>query len=263
MQADLALLQGGQSVRRVRALERRAARAKRLGWAAAIVVMVALAAAVLANWRAGVEFESRAKEAALRQQAEQAKEQAQQSLVRAEFAEREARQQLNAALFEQARALVASREIGHRTRALDAIRRIAGTTNAAELRRVAFAALSQPDLRLVREMAMKRGTYQPVPDPRLERAALCDGNGPVTLCSLMDGRTLASLRGNVSKGAFFAAWSPDGRYLGVKRNADGAGREAELELWDLSQTQRLVIARGPMAYESFTFHPREPLLMPV
>ncbi|HKX61149.1 MAG TPA: serine/threonine-protein kinase, partial [Verrucomicrobiae bacterium] len=129
MQADLALLQSGQSVRRLRALEERVSRWRRIGAVAAILVGLAVATALVANWRARLAAESQAKEAKLLRQATN-------SLMRAESAERESRQQLSAALFEQARALVLSRELGHRTRALDAIRRAGGTTNAAELRRV-------------------------------------------------------------------------------------------------------------------------------
>lgn len=51
VQADLALLQSGQSVRRLRALERRARVWRRLGWGAGITVAVAVATSVFANWR--------------------------------------------------------------------------------------------------------------------------------------------------------------------------------------------------------------------
>src|SRR6185503_2511173 len=47
MQADLALLQSGQSVRRVRALERRFSWARRIGWAASLMVAAAMTAVLL------------------------------------------------------------------------------------------------------------------------------------------------------------------------------------------------------------------------
>jgi WD40 repeat protein len=259
MQADLALLQSGQSVRRVRALERRAARAKRFGWAAALVVVLAVATALMANWRARVESANREKEQQLR--------------ARAEAAENEARRQLNAALLEQARALVVSREMGHRTRALDAVRRVVGTTNAAELRGVVFAALSQPDLRLRRELTPSRSMANMVPDPQLERVAVCTGDPSVPLCSLADGRVLATLKSRTNLPAYTARWSQDGRYVGIKRNADPGGRLGELEVWELEPQSlarpsgdsnaaiRRVLGPTPMAYQSYTFHSREPLIM--
>jgi serine/threonine protein kinase len=105
MQADLAVLQSGRSVRHVRALERRVRRWRRIGGAAAISVALAVATSLAANWRARVAAEDRAKEAQLR-------EAAQKSLARAESAERESRQQLYTALLEQARATVRSGELG-------------------------------------------------------------------------------------------------------------------------------------------------------
>jgi len=49
---------------------------------------------------------------------------------------------------------------GHRTKALQAIRRAAGATNVTELRRVAFAALSLPELYLERELPFPRKMYR-------------------------------------------------------------------------------------------------------
>jgi len=96
MQADLALLQSGQSVRHVRALERRYTRLRRIGILGTTLLVCALVSVVFVNYRAKLAEESRAKEARLR-------EQAQQSLSRAESAEEESRQQLYAALLEQGR----------------------------------------------------------------------------------------------------------------------------------------------------------------
>ena len=261
MQADLALLQSGQSIRRVRAVERRAEFVRRFGWAVAAVLTLAIGAALIFNWRAEMESASRAKEFALRQQAESAHEQAQRSLVRAEAAEREARQQLNTALFEQARALVASREVGHRTRALDALRRVAGTINDVERRRVAFAALSQPDFLLVSELRVPSIRFLMVPNPTLTQAAICNGHQPVVIRSLANGETSMVLPGNTNFSTYFAAWSPDGRHLAVKRNKGSAGREGLVEVWDVATSPRLLLDRLPVAYESFSFHPKQPWLM--
>jgi hypothetical protein len=145
MQADLALLQSGQSLRRVRALEYRYARLRVAGVIGAIVLACALVSTFFAGYRARVAAESRAKEARLR-------EQAQSSLARAESAEREALQQLYTALLGEARTTVRSGELGHRVRALEALRRAAAISNRVELRREVFAAMALPDLRFEREL---------------------------------------------------------------------------------------------------------------
>ena len=119
LQADLALLQSGQSVRHVRALWSAGTPACELcGIVGTTLLVLALVVAFFANYRARLAGESRAREAALRQQA-------QQSQAQAESAEQEARRQLQAMLYETARALVLSKELGHRARALEAIRQAA------------------------------------------------------------------------------------------------------------------------------------------
>src|SRR2546426_1360493 len=143
MQADLALLQSGQSVRHVHALERRYARLRWSGIVGTAVLVCALVLAFFANYRARLAAESRAKEASLR-------EQAQHSQARAEAAERQERQQLYTALLEQGRATVRSGELGQRVNALDAVQRASGISNSAALRGVALAALALPDLRFER-----------------------------------------------------------------------------------------------------------------
>jgi serine/threonine protein kinase len=74
MQADLALLQSGQSVRHLRALERRAARTQRFACASLIIVTVAVATAVIANWRAGIAERMRQRESVLLHEARDARE---------------------------------------------------------------------------------------------------------------------------------------------------------------------------------------------
>ena len=172
MQADLALLQSGESVRHTRALRRRYARLRMTGLVGTPLLVIALGAALFAGYRARLAAQSRVKEAQIRQQAQQAQ-------AHAETAEHEARRQLQAALYEEARALVMSKELGHRERAIESIRRAAGSTNAAELRRVAFAALGLPDLRLDREIILPRTLQLAQLDPGFERIALAGPAGTV------------------------------------------------------------------------------------
>ena len=216
--------------------------------------MTAITALLFANYRARRAAESHAEEAALREQAEK-------SLARAESAEREARRQLNAALYEQARALVLSKDLGHRGGALDAIRRAAGATNVAELRRVAFAALGLPDLGLEREIVLPPQLTLCQLDPKFERIVLCRGSEAATVCSIPDLQVLATLPASTNKEAYDARWSSDGRFLGLKRQYDDENSRSDLEVWNVGPTQLLAAVHRDIAYNSFTFHPQRPLLM--
>jgi WD40 repeat protein len=261
MHADLALLQSGQSIRHVRMLERRAARTQRFTWAAIIIVTVAVATALVANWRARVAEKMRQRESALLHEAWDAREKESDARARAESAERDARRQLNASLFEQARALVLSKELGHRARSLEALRRAGGATNRAELRRVAFAALALPDLRLEREISTDPELTLFKPDPRFERVALARGPGPVTICSLPNLEVLATLPASTNRDAYVGLWSADGRFLAVKRQHDVVGIRADWEVWNVGCTQRVITAGPDVGHNSVTFHPRRPLIM--
>jgi WD40 repeat protein len=253
MHADLALLQSGQSVRRVRALERRAARAKRFGWVALLVVTVAVAASVVANWRARVESEGRAKEANLR-------EEAQQSLARAEIAEREGRERLYDALLAEARATVQSSDAGRRFRTLEAVRQAATIRNTPELRREAFAALALPDLRVERDINLGRGANSVGLDDGFTRYAFGRGRGAVEVYSLSNQQLIAVLPAGTNLTAQLPRFSPDGRYLAFKRDRAG-GSDSDLEVWDLAATQRVIFAPGAVAREAFSFHPHAPRLL--
>lgn len=253
MHADLALLQSGQSVRRVRALERRAARARRFGWVALLVVTIAVAASLAANWRARVESERRAKEANLR-------EEAQQSLARAEIAERKGRERLYDALLAEARATVQSSDAGRRFRTLEAVRQAATIRNTPELRREAFAALALPDLRVERDINLGRGANSVGLDEGFTRYAFGRGRGAVEVYSLSNQQLIAVLPASTNLTAQLPRFSPDGRYLAFKRDRSG-GSDSDLEVWDLVATQRVIFAPGAVAREAFSFHPHAPRLL--
>jgi len=260
MQADLALLQSGQSVRHLRALERRAARTQRFAWAGLIIVTVAVATALIANWRARTAERMRQRESVFLQEARYARQKETTARARAEGAEREARQQLNLALFEEARALVLSRELGHRTRALNALRRAKGT-NTAELRGVAFAALGLADFRQDGEIHFDPASTMMQADPSFTRIATSKGGGPVIIRSLPDFEPLTTLPASTNLEAYVGMWSADGRFLAVKRQYDGPGIRCNWEVWNVGQTQRVIMAGPNAARNSATFHPRRPLFM--
>jgi WD40 repeat protein len=254
MQADLALLQSGESLRHTRALHRRYARLRMTGMVGTALLVLTLGAALFANYRARLETANREKEALLRQRA-------QEEQGHAETAEREARRQLQAALYEEARALVLSRELGHRTRALEAIRQATGSTNLAEFRRVAFAALGLPDLRLESALPLRVDFTFLLLDPTFQRMALGDGNRPVTIRSIPGLQVLASLPPTSDRDAYGSLWSPDGRFLAVPRRYDEINSRADLEVWNVAQTQLLFTASEDIPYGAFSFHPHRPLLM--
>jgi WD40 repeat protein len=253
MQADLALLQSGQSLRRVRALERRYARLKTVGVVGTALLAAAVIAAVFANYRARLAAESRSREASLRLQA-------QQSLSRAEAAEREARHQLYNALLEQARATVRSGELGQRERALEAIRRAAAISNTAELRGAAMAALALPDLRLERDLPNTDWSTLIQLDPAFERIALCRRDGPVEIRAVSNGRLLFELPASSKLSAFLGWWSADGRFLAVKRDRIGSGARADLEVWNVKERRRVLLLHD-VEYGVASFHPRWPRML--
>jgi WD40 repeat protein len=251
MQADLAVLQSGQSVRRVRALERRYARLRVSGIAGTTLLICALLAAFLAHYRERVAAESRAREAALRERVEE-------SLARASAAERQARQQLYTALLEQAKATVHSGELGQRVHALDAIRRAAAISNTAELRGAAIAALALPDLRLERQLP---GIDWPARfDPKFERIALNRQSGPVEIRAVADDRLLATLPPASPLAVRDVNWSEDGRFLAVTRAEPFVDYHLNLEVWDTASSGR-VLSLADLEFGESGFHPRLPRII--
>jgi WD40 repeat protein len=253
LQADLALLQSGQSLRRVCALEQRHARLRFSGVVAAILLLCAVVAVFLANYRARLAAESRAKETRLR-------EQAQSSLVRAENAERETQQHLYTALLEQARATGLTGELGHRVRALDALRRAGAISNTATLRGVAMSALALPDLSFIRELPVAPDLTLAQLDPAFDRIALCRGSGPVEIRSVRDHQLLATLPASTNLMSFVAKWSGDGRFLAVKRDHPPSAARADWEIWDVGRVKRILLLRDNLG-GAFSFHPHLPRII--
>jgi WD40 repeat protein len=254
MQADLALLQSGQSIRHIRALAQRYARLRAAGFVGSALLGCAAIVMLVANYRAQLAAASGLRETALRQRAQEA-------LALAQTAEAQVRHQLNAALFDEARALVLSKELGHRTRALEALRRVSGATNVADLRSVAFAALQLTDLRLMREVALPQDLTMAQLDARLERIALCRGTGAVTINLLPGLGVLQTLPATRSDLVFEARWASDGRFIAVKRQHDGGGARSEVEVWNLEPSPRLLRVEQEVAFTSMCFHPKRPILM--
>jgi WD40 repeat protein/predicted Ser/Thr protein kinase len=192
-----------------------------------------------------------------RQVAEAASKKQSALRVRAESAERQTQQQLFAALLEQARATVRAGELGHRVRALDALRRAAAISNSADLRREVLAALALPDLRFEREWSLGSELTLARMDPNFERLAICYGRGPVQVRSVSDDRLLATLPPSTNLMAHRALWSPDGRFLAVKRDYDFPGHRGDLEIWDVANQRRVLLLVRDMRWNAWSFHPRQ------
>jgi WD40 repeat protein len=251
MQADLALLQSGQSVRRVRALERRYALLRAGGMAGTILLIGALLTAFLARYKEHAAAQSRARETALRERVEE-------SLARASAAERQSRQQLYTALLEQAKATVHSGELGQRVRALDAIQRAGAISNTAELRGAAMAAMALPDLRL--ERPLPEITWPARFDPTFERLALSHQSGPVEIRAVADDHLLATLPPASPWAARDVNWSEDGRFLAVTRAEPLVDYHLNLEVWDTASFH-LALSLTDLEFGEPGFHPHWPRIM--
>lgn len=247
MEADVALLQSGQSVRRVRALERRYARLRLSGVVGTILLVCAIIAFFLANYRARLAAENRAKEMRLR-------EQIQVSLERAEKSDAESRRQLYAALREQGRATVRSLELGQRVNALEAVSRAAVISNSASLRGIALAALALPDLRVERRLPLPPDNTLVEFDPTFSRFACCRGVEPVEIRAGADQKLLRVLPASTNLPAYGAHWSDDGKFLAVRRDHPNVQR-GDWEIWEAGSGQRILLLQG-VSGVSFAFHPR-------
>jgi WD40 repeat protein len=178
----------------------------------------------------------------------------------ADNARRETQKQLYTALLEQARATVRSGELGQRVRTLDAVRRAAVITNSAELRCEVMAALALPDLRFERDLPTGPECTMVQLDPRFERLAICQGDGPVEIRSAVDGRRLATLPASTRGVCYLAKWSSDARFLAAKRQPAAAGEDASLEVWEVASGRRVPFPEDG-SYSQMAFHPRLPCLM--
>lgn len=253
LQTDLALLQSGQSLRRVRALQRRANRSRRLALAALLAVLAAVGSTMLGSYRVRVESEQRAREQAWREEAERARAQA-------ERAEQQVRAQLLVALVEQSRADVRSGELGQRVKTLDAVRRAASLTNSPELRQTALAALVLPDLRFEREIPLASDVTVAMMDPTFERLVVGRGTNAVEIRNAGDGRILTTLPASVQQSAQGVLWSPDARYVAITRSGQPPAWQAAVEVWDIAAA-RQVLRLPATRYGACSFHPHLPRLL--
>ena len=252
-QADLNLFLAGHSLRRARTVERHLARTRKFAMGASGFLVLAVGLVWLAK-----NEEHRAKERVL----EAAKHSLTETTLRrrAQAAEHATQQQLYTALLEQARATVLSGELGQRVRALDAIRRASAISNSTALRGVALAAYALPDLKFERELPYGSQFTLRLVDSSFERIAVCRGRGAVQIRSTSDDRLLATLPASTNLPAHYAEWSPDGRFLAVKRDWNSRGTRADKEVWSVADARLLLLLRD-VPFNAMSFHPRLPELL--
>jgi len=253
LQADLNLFLAGRSLRRARNIERHLVQLKRFAVAACALILVAAVSVWLAKRE---ERHAREKE----QQAEERARMEGALRERAELAEHRAQRQLYTALLEQARGNVRSGELGHRVRTLDALRRAGAISNTVELRREALAALALPDLRFEREWQGGTDVTAVHFDSGFKRMAVSRGAGAVEIRAVADFKLLTTLPPSRDGASFRTAWSAGGRYLAVRRDQDATGDLADLEVWDVAATNRVLLLRdAPRG--ALGFHPTLPRLV--
>jgi eukaryotic-like serine/threonine-protein kinase len=190
--------------------------------------------------------------------AEKARENESAQRHRAEAAEHEAQSQLYSALLEQARSTVLSDEMGHQKRALDALQRAASISNNSELRKEAIIALALPDLEVLGHLAFGDSNTLRSLDPSFERIALCRNAGPIEIRTVADQSLITVLPAATNLPVYDATqWSPDGKYLAVKRDHDGAGSIGDWEIWDVTRRQRLLWLHD-ISWNAFSFHHKDP-----
>ncbi len=246
MRADLALLRSGQSLRRVRALERRVKLARRSGLVATGVTLLAVAGVIFSGWRTRLAEQASARESALR--------------IRAEAAEHVSRERLHDAYLAEARLAVQSTAAGRRFHTLETMRRAGAIRTTPEVRQAVFSALSLPDLRIEQRIPLDQDVSGHAFNADFTRYALARGKGPVEVYSSVGSNLLFSLPPATNLNARMLLFSPDDRYLAFKRD-HGSGADAALEVWDLAATQRVFFAPHSVAYTAAAFHPFEPRLL--
>jgi serine/threonine protein kinase len=220
---DLNVVLAGRSIRRAYGIEHRARRATQVIGIAVLTALLALGAFWFqqtqrrrAEERAGRETELRG---------------------RAEAAEGRAREELRASLLNQALALTSSGEVDRRTRALAALKDAAKIRAGIDLRNAAIAALTAPELRIIREWSLPAtDVLASRPDRSLRRYMRWNSDHTVSVHSIEDDAELLRLPPVAAAFADYGVFSPDGSWLAVKYH------DRVLRVWSLSsRTQQLVI----------------------
>jgi WD40 repeat protein len=242
MQAELALLQSGKSVRRLRTIERRLARATRTGLVAGGLFAVAMTAYVFTHFQAHV--------------AQKNYERAEGQRLRAERAERNALEQLCSAYLAQARASRLNGRTGHRLESLRSISKAVAIASPGDhqlllqLRNEAIASLALIDVQPVSATTQLVTLSQWPPfDARLERFLEAGGDGELRICQATNHQRLFGLPGAVTGPILGTEFSPDGQYVQVVSQA------RQCKVWDLRRREVVLATPAEPAAWLWEFSP--------
>jgi WD40 repeat protein len=242
LRAELELLRGGKSVRRMRTLERRLFLLSRLGLAAAALLILTAAGYLFSMHETRV-----AKREAHR---------ADQLAARALQAEAAAREQLYDSLLAQAQARRRSNQPGRRFESLEAIRKAAEIHPSTALRSEAIACLALSDLRPEHQWnAYLPNTKLVAFDADFQRYARADDTGGISIRRITDDQEIQQLPAQGVPAESNLGFSPDGRSLGVFYDRGGL----EFCLWDLATASMKMKASG-LRGRCFGFSPDSRLL---
>jgi serine/threonine protein kinase/WD40 repeat protein len=182
--------------------------------------------------------------------------------VRATLAERQTREERNAALdakreateklwdsyLAHARASRWSGRPGRRFDGLEALRQAAAIRPDLRLRNEAIALLALPDMRITKDLALPADTSGISLDPAFALFARSDGQGNLSVHRVADDGEVARLPGPGTH-AFYVKLSPDGRFLAAMYHG---GQATPGRVWDVS-ARRVILLRPNV--QSLEFSP--------
>ena len=222
MRADLLVLQGGKSVRRLHALERRVTILTRAGIMGTTLLVLVTGAYLLALYKKKAERET----------------------IRAEASERTSQDRLWNSYLIQAHGIRTEGRAGHRFESLDLLAKAAAIRPSMELRTEAIAALTLADARPGRNLPdYPSGTNYHVFDKDFEHYAHGDPSGHVSVRRVKDDTEIVNLQGMSVPFEYQSLWiSPNGEFVAAKYVQPDNNR---LLLWKVASGEKILEFKSP------------------
>jgi WD40 repeat protein/serine/threonine protein kinase len=129
-------------------------------------------------------------------------------------------------------------QVGQRFKSLEVLARAAAFRPSLELRNEVIASLTLADLRVEKQWEVLPGTRGLAFDASLERYALTDSQGDLTVRRVADNQEIIRLPGPGDP-AWVACFSPDGLHLAAKYHPAHQDAPNQLLIWDL-RTSKVV-----------------------
>ena len=149
------------------------------------------------------------------------------------------REQLREALLARSRATRLTGVYGQRSDSLAAAEEAARIRPGLDVRDEVIAALTLPDLTLVREWPLRANARQPVGfDPNHDRYAVADDQGGVTLHRLADGERLRTFTGRGAAPEVGPIFSPDGQRIVIRDT------QARVVAWQHDRAEPAFVLEG-------------------